>query len=97
MYLSRYLKVDEKVTFKKIQLFKVKHNQKLNNYYLLCTTPSGQNLFEIINGEELSKKYTDCYLLGISKDKEWLIQILMDLVDQLYNKKSIDYPMLKVQ
>ena len=97
MYLSCHLKIDQQVLFKKVQLMKVKQNRKLKNYYLLCTSPKAGALFEIIPGDQLSDKYSECYLVGISKEKEWLVQYILELVDKLYNTTEIEYPMLKVE
>lgn len=97
MYLSKYLKVDETIKFKKLKQHKIKKNRQVKGHYLLCTSAKEDLLFEIITGDELDPKYAECYLLGISTEKDWLIAYVVELIDALYNKKSIAYGMLKVQ
>lgn len=93
MYVSRYLKVDPALKFKKLKLWKIQHHRKVSQCYVLCT--ADRNLFEIIQAENLSDKDKDRYVVAVSSDKGWLIERVVELVDQLYNQKSIDYGMLK--
>ncbi len=93
MYVSQYIKIAKEIKFKKFKISNIKKDSPFRSCYLLCT--SDKYLFEIINSRELSERYKDYYLLGISKDKEELIKYITQLVDMLYNKKSIDLSMLK--
>ncbi|MGL5677298.1 MAG: hypothetical protein ACRDDX_12845 [Cellulosilyticaceae bacterium] len=95
--MSKYVKVDGRVPLKKWQLLKIKHHHKVDNLYILCTAPNSHHLFEIIHGKTLSKKYADCYVLGVSNDKKWLVMQIVELIDQLYNTQTLEYTMLKVQ
>ena len=97
MNVSKYLKVDENLKKKRLKQYKIKRNQTVKDCYLLCTASKEDWLFEIIEGTELNQKFEACYLLGISSEKEWLITYVVELVDALYNKKSIEYTMLKAQ
>lgn len=97
MYLSQYLKVDENLSFKKAHLLRVRHQNVPDDIFLLCTASKEGELFEIISGSNLSKAYEQCYLLGISKDKQYLIEQVTRLVDELYNLKIINYESLKAQ
>lgn len=97
MYLSKYVRVDKNISLKKIKTFRIKHNKRINNIYLLCTTPDGRDLFEIIQGNDISVKYDKAFVLGISKNKEWLINEVIRLIDEIYNTKTLQYDSLKVQ
>ncbi|MGL4362301.1 MAG: hypothetical protein ACRCSG_03350 [Cellulosilyticaceae bacterium] len=97
MYLSQYLKIDENLSFKEFKQFKIKNNIKVKNVYLLCTASMKNELFEIIEGTMLTKKYSDCYLIAISEDKEWIITQLIHIVDSLYRKQTTKYECLKTE
>ena len=97
MQVSSYVQVDDKVAFKRRQLLRIKKNKKFKGYYLLCTSSKPNLLFEIIESEYLDKRYEACYLLGISEDRDWIIQRVATFVDAIYNTKEIEYKKLEAQ
>lgn len=97
MRTSSYLKIDETLRLSRVYEMLIKKNRGPKDVYVLCTSPSPQNLFEIITCNQLTKKYEDSYLLGISKNKAWLIDYTVVLIDQMYNVKSLTYEMLKAK
>lgn len=97
MKTSSYLKIDKNLRYSRFYHRCIKKNKGPKDVYVLCTSPSSHNLFEIITCNQLSDKYKESYLLGISKDKEWLIHYTATLIDALYNVKSLKYEMLKAK
>lgn len=95
MKISQYIQMDRRLKLKKVHLHRIKHNKCSHNLYLVCTAYQKDNLFEIINGAQLCKKYENCYLIGITKDKEEAIEYVRKFIDQLYNQKTLTLQMLK--
>lgn len=100
MKTSKYMKIDPNLPYKRlypISLKFTKKNKGPKDVYVLCTPARPGNLFEIIPYNQLDKRYKDSFILGVSKDKTWLIDYIVTLVDELYNKKSLTYEMLQVE
>lgn len=97
MKTSSYLKIDKNLRYSRFYHMRIKKNRGPKDVYVLCTSPNSKNLFEIITCNQLNDKYKDSYLLGISKDKTWLIDYTVTLIDALYNVKSLKYEMLKAK
>lgn len=95
MKISRYLEVDQTLKLKKIHLHRIKHNKCSHNLYLVCTAYKDDQLFEIVNGAYVDRKYENCYLLGITKDKKGAIALVSTIVDKLYNQNTLTLQMLK--
>lgn len=88
--------IDENIKHHKLHLSRIKHNKCKKNLYLLCTPVYNKNLFEIIRGQDLTKKYEGCYLIGLASNEEVALDYVMLLVDKIYNLKELVYEELKV-
>lgn len=95
MKTSRYIQIDPNLPYKRFYPKLVKKNKGPKSIYVLCTPPGEGNLFEIITCNQLGKKYNNSFILGISKDKTWLVNYTVTLIDQLYNTKNLSYDMLQ--
>lgn len=97
MKTSKYLKIDNNLRYSRFYHTRLKKNRGPKDLYVLCTCPHSQNLFEIITCDQLTCKYEESYILGISKDKNWLIDYIVELIDALYNTKRLTYEMLEAK
>lgn len=95
MRISKYLMIDEEIKYQKFHLSRIKRNKCKKDYYLLCTPVYNRNLFEIIRGQDLTKKYQSCYLIGLARDEETARDYLMKIIDKMYNLKELVYEELK--
>ncbi|OON95622.1 MAG: hypothetical protein ATN36_08040 [Epulopiscium sp. Nele67-Bin005] len=95
MKISEHIYINKRIRWKS----KLKLDITTGNYppklYFLCTSPYHDKNFEIIQGKYMHEHYKSVYLVGIAKDKETLINNLVELIDLLYNKKTITYEMLQ--
>lgn len=96
MKISKHLRVDDEIKFKKFHLNQIKHNKCKKGLYLLCTPNYERYMFEVIKGQHLNDKYKDCYLIGVAQEKEIILDYLTELIDEIYNKKTLRYEQLKV-
>ena len=92
MKISKNIKVEEGI---KLSYFDkrdiVKRNVCKQIVYFICTSPCKHWLFEIIEAKDLSVRYNDSYLVGVTKTyKEAVLQV-ESLVDQIYNKNTLKY------
>ncbi|OOB80102.1 MAG: hypothetical protein BEN19_06715 [Epulopiscium sp. Nuni2H_MBin003] len=73
---------------------KIKRHSK-KRLYFLCTSPNNPYEFEIIKGRYLTKKYDQCYLLGLAQNKQTVVEYLIEIIDALYNKKTLSFEALQ--
>lgn len=97
MKISRYLKVDESIGLKRLQLARIKRNKSKEGLYLICTAKNHRELFEIIEGQYLTDRYCEAYLVGLAADQETAMEYVVKLVDEMYNLETLDYAMLMMQ
>ncbi|WP_332527238.1 hypothetical protein [Niameybacter sp.] len=89
------MKIDKDLPYKRFYPKLVKKNKGPRDVYVLCTPPRPGNLFEIIPAYQIDKRYEQSFILGISKDKSWLIDYTVTLIDGLYNTNSLTYDLLQ--
>lgn len=97
MKISKHLMIDETIRFQRVHLARIKKNKCKEGLFLVCTPRQGKDLFEIIDGQYLTKKYNTCYLVGLASDEETAMEYVIKLIDQMYNHQILNYDMLKVQ
>jgi hypothetical protein len=97
MKTSKYLKIDQNLRHSKWHYVRIRKNRGPKDLYVLCTCPHSQNLFEIITCDQLTCKHEESYALGLSKDKTWLIDYVVELIDGIYNTKTLTYEMLEAK
>ncbi|MEG0012624.1 MAG: hypothetical protein RR324_05165 [Cellulosilyticaceae bacterium] len=95
MEISKYLMIDERIKYQKFHLSQIKRNKCKKDCYLLCTPVYNRNLFEIIKGRDLTKKYQSCYLIGLAEDEETARDYLIQIIDKMYNLRELVYEELK--
>lgn len=96
MKMSKYLRVDDEIKFKKFHLNQIKYNKCKKDLYLLCMPNYERYMFEIVKGQHLTDKYKEYYLIGVANEKETILEYLKDLIDVMYNKQTLKYEQLKV-
>ena len=87
--------VDPTIKRVRYPLYGIRKNKIQVHYYLVCTPYRADALFEVIEAKQLSKRYDDTYLVGISKDRETALFFVTTLIDQMFNTKTLDYTNLK--
>ncbi|OOO00044.1 MAG: hypothetical protein ATN35_09470 [Epulopiscium sp. Nele67-Bin004] len=92
MKISKKIKVSNRV--KVYSLKRIKKGKYPKNLYFLCTSPYNSLGFEIIKGKYLTTNYKNSYLLGVTKDKDTVIEYLRLLIDEMYNKQTFTYDTL---
>ncbi len=91
MKISPKIKINETIKFSTITTKRIIKGNYPRKLYFLCTSPFHETSFEIVKGQYLDERYKDCYLLALSKDKDFLLEQVQWLVDGLYNTKDITY------
>ena len=92
MKISKNIKVEEGIRlnyFNKRRL--VNKNICKQKVYLICTSPCKHWLFEIIPSTELSIRYNESYLVGITKTRNNAVLQVADIIDEIYNKQNLVY------
>ena len=92
MRISKRIKVEESIKLNYFERRRIVGKNKCNQkVYLICTSPCKHWLFEIISSEDLSNRYSDSYLVGVTKTRKAAILQVKSLIDQIYNMKNLDY------
>ncbi len=95
MKISKYLKVHRKVKFSMATKNDILQGNYPKKLYFLCTGKNNIKTFEIIKGNFLNQSYKECYLLGLAKTREDLLEYLIDIVDNIYVKKTLSFEQLE--
>ncbi len=92
MRISKMINIEDGI---KLNYFEKKRIVSKNictqNLYLICTSPCNHWLFEIISSQDLSSRYIDSYLVGVTKTRRGAILQVKCLVNQIYNTRDIKY------
>ena len=96
MKISKYLWIEKGTKFNQLHKLRLKTQNKCKkHFYIICTSYQKQWLFDIIESPYLTKRYDQCYLVGVAKTKEAAIQHVGKLINEIYNLKSISYDRIK--
>ncbi len=95
MKVSKDILVDEAITIKFVSLLQLKLGYKAKKrLYIVCTSYKEGELFHIIQSNYIDHHYNNCYIVAIAKTKEKAIGYVVQLIDELYNRKTKTYDML---
>lgn len=96
MKISRYLRVSNSVSFNRFKKIQLQIQNKCTSHlYLVYTSYNKHLLFEIIESRLLTSAHKHCYLVAVASSKQEAIHYVKDLIDEIYNVKSINYEHLK--
>lgn len=89
MKISKEVWIDEKVKWNALRKRTLrKKNFYKGQAYMVCTSPSPELLFEIIEARYIGSRYNDCVVLAICKYKNQAVERVSILIDQLYNQNA---------
>lgn len=95
MKLSKHLRIDDTLKFKKWHLSKIKKNRPAKGLFLLCTPIKEGELFEMMAAEFISERNQEVYVVAISRSEQWVKGEIVHLIDAMYNTKHLTYEEIK--
>jgi hypothetical protein len=96
MKISKYVRIEPTARFNKLARARLKIQNKCGGQlYLVCTSYNQHLLFEIIKGQDVTDRHKDCYLVAVTDSKQRAVAHVRDLINELYNLRTISYEMIK--
>lgn len=96
MKISKYVRIESNARFNKLARARLKMQNKCKGHlYLVCTSYSPHLLFEIIRSQDVTARHRDCYLVAVTDSKQGALFCVRELINELYNLKTISYEMIK--
>ncbi|WP_010166190.1 hypothetical protein [Candidatus Epulonipiscium viviparus] len=95
MKISARVQIQKKIKFLRKMRKNISKGRYPKGLYFLCTARDNVQTLEIIQGKFLNESYDECYLIGLAKSKKIILEYLVNIIDEIYNKGTVSLKQLK--